>query len=75
MRAEFDPVTLATPFFILTTVLEIVPGRLGKLKACYEPRHTAVSLLTVLRARWAAANPAAAEGSGPTPDAPQGSRA
>ena len=41
---SFDPVTLATPFFILTVILEIVFARLGKLKAHYETRDTAVSL-------------------------------
>lgn len=41
----FDPVTLATPFFILTVVLEIVLGRLNKVTARYETRDTAVSLL------------------------------
>jgi sterol desaturase/sphingolipid hydroxylase (fatty acid hydroxylase superfamily) len=40
----FDPVTLATPFFILTIVLEIVLARMGKVTAHYEPKDTAVSL-------------------------------
>lgn len=40
-----DPVTLATPFFILTIILEIVLARLGKAKAEYEARDTAASLL------------------------------
>jgi sterol desaturase/sphingolipid hydroxylase (fatty acid hydroxylase superfamily) len=40
----FDPVTLATPFFILTIILEIVFARLKKVKAHYETRDTAVSL-------------------------------
>ncbi|MBS0363964.1 MAG: sterol desaturase family protein [Proteobacteria bacterium] len=39
-----DPVTLATPFFILTVILEIVLGRFGVLKARYEARDTGVSL-------------------------------
>jgi sterol desaturase/sphingolipid hydroxylase (fatty acid hydroxylase superfamily) len=40
----FDPVTLATPFFILTVILEIVLARMGKLEARYEAKDTAVSL-------------------------------
>ncbi|HVI33044.1 sterol desaturase family protein [Phenylobacterium sp.] len=44
MKAEFDPVTLATPIFILTIVLEIVLARLGKVRAHYEWKDTAVSL-------------------------------
>ena len=40
----FDPVTLATPLFILTIILEIVLARFGKAKAEYETRDTAVSL-------------------------------
>lgn len=40
----FDPVTLATPFFIITVILEIVLARFGALKAHYETRDTAVSL-------------------------------
>ena len=43
-EASFDPVTLATPFFILTIILEIVFARLGKAKANYETKDTAVSL-------------------------------
>src|SRR5206468_1645031 len=39
-----DPVTLATPFFILTVILEILLARFGKLKATYETSDTAVSL-------------------------------
>ena len=39
-----DPVTLATPFFILTIILEIVFARLGKARANYEAKDTAVSL-------------------------------
>jgi sterol desaturase/sphingolipid hydroxylase (fatty acid hydroxylase superfamily) len=39
-----DPVTLATPFFILTIILEIVFARLGKVRANYEAKDTAVSL-------------------------------
>ena len=40
----FDPVTLATPLFIATIILEIVLARFGKAKAEYETRDTAVSL-------------------------------
>jgi sterol desaturase/sphingolipid hydroxylase (fatty acid hydroxylase superfamily) len=39
-----DPVQLATPLFIVTIILEIVLARLGKLRANYEARDTAVSL-------------------------------
>ena len=42
---SFDPVTLATPFFILTVILEIALARMGKLGANYETRDTAVSLI------------------------------
>jgi sterol desaturase/sphingolipid hydroxylase (fatty acid hydroxylase superfamily) len=42
--APFDPVALATPFFILTVVLEIGLARLNKVEARYEARDTAVSL-------------------------------
>ena len=45
MRPSFDPVTLAVPLFILTIVLEIVLARFGKVKAVYEPKDTAMSLL------------------------------
>jgi sterol desaturase/sphingolipid hydroxylase (fatty acid hydroxylase superfamily) len=44
LHAPFDPVTLATPFFILAVVLEIAIGRLGWAKARYESRDAAVSL-------------------------------
>ncbi len=37
-------ITLATPFFVLTVVLEIVLARFGKLEARYETKDTAVSL-------------------------------
>jgi sterol desaturase/sphingolipid hydroxylase (fatty acid hydroxylase superfamily) len=40
----FDPVAYAVPIFILTIILEIVLGRLGKAKAEYEVRDTATSL-------------------------------
>lgn len=39
-----DPVQLATPIFIITIILEIVLARLGRAKASYEARDTAVSL-------------------------------
>ena len=42
---SFDPVTLATPFFVIAVVLEIVLGKLGRAKAAYEPRDTAASLV------------------------------
>ena len=45
MKPGFDPVTLATPFFILTVILEIVLGRLGVFKVRYETKDAAVSLL------------------------------
>ena len=41
---KFDPVTLATPLFILTIILEILLSRAGKAKADYELKDTAVSL-------------------------------
>jgi sterol desaturase/sphingolipid hydroxylase (fatty acid hydroxylase superfamily) len=44
IKAAIDPVTLATPIFILTIILEIVLARLGKLGARYEAKDTAVSL-------------------------------
>lgn len=44
MTAAFDPVALATPFFILSIILEIVLARMGKAEARYEPKDTAVSL-------------------------------
>lgn len=40
----FDPVAYAVPIFILTIILEIVLGRLGKAKAEYEVKDTATSL-------------------------------
>jgi sterol desaturase/sphingolipid hydroxylase (fatty acid hydroxylase superfamily) len=45
MKAHLDPVTLATPFFVLTVILEIVLARFGKANARYETKDTAVSLL------------------------------
>jgi sterol desaturase/sphingolipid hydroxylase (fatty acid hydroxylase superfamily) len=44
IKAAFDPVTLATPFFILTVILEIGLARLNRIEARYEVRDTAVSL-------------------------------
>ena len=44
MKAAIDPVTLATPFFIATVILEIVLARFGALKAHYETKDTAISL-------------------------------
>jgi sterol desaturase/sphingolipid hydroxylase (fatty acid hydroxylase superfamily) len=40
-----DPVTLATPFFVLAIMAEILLARLGKAKAAYEPRDAGVSLM------------------------------
>ena len=45
IKAAFDPVTLATPFFVLTVLLEIVLARFRVAKANYETRDTATSLL------------------------------
>ena len=45
MKPDFDPVTLAVPFFVLAVVLEIILGRFGKAKAVYEPKDAATSLL------------------------------
>ena len=42
--SRIDPVTLATPLFIVSIILEIVLARFGKAKATYEVRDTAVSL-------------------------------
>ena len=44
MKADFDPVTLATPAFILLVILEIVLGRMKAAKAYYEAKDTAASL-------------------------------
>lgn len=44
MSKHIDPVSLATPFFILAIVLEIALARLGKAKAAYETRDTLASL-------------------------------
>lgn len=41
---KLNPVALATPFFILTVILEITLSRFGVLKARYEVKDTAVSL-------------------------------
>ena len=42
---KFDPVTLATPFFILAVILEIALGKAKRAKANYEAKDTAASLL------------------------------
>jgi sterol desaturase/sphingolipid hydroxylase (fatty acid hydroxylase superfamily) len=42
---SLDPVTLATPVFIVTVIAEIVFARLGKVDARYEAKDTGVSLL------------------------------
>jgi sterol desaturase/sphingolipid hydroxylase (fatty acid hydroxylase superfamily) len=55
MKAAFDPVTLATPIFVLTVFLEIVLARLRVLKANYETRDTATSLLMGLGSSLAGA--------------------
>ena len=44
LKAAFDPVQLAIPFFVLAIVLEILLGRFGKARANYETRDTAMSL-------------------------------
>ncbi|MFZ5670092.1 MAG: sterol desaturase family protein [Pseudomonadota bacterium] len=44
IHPAFDPVTLAIPVFVITILLEIGLARLGKAKAVYEARDTAVSL-------------------------------
>jgi sterol desaturase/sphingolipid hydroxylase (fatty acid hydroxylase superfamily) len=41
----FDPVTLATPFFIATVIAEILFARFSRGKAHYEAKDTAVSLV------------------------------
>jgi hypothetical protein len=38
IKAAFDPVTLATPFFVLTVLLEIVLARFHVVKANYETK-------------------------------------
>jgi sterol desaturase/sphingolipid hydroxylase (fatty acid hydroxylase superfamily) len=45
VKPGFDPVTLATPFFILTVLLEIGLARLKLIKSRYETKDTAVSLV------------------------------
>ena len=40
----FDPVTLATPFFILLVIAEILAARYAKTRTNYEARDTATSL-------------------------------
>ncbi|MBA4014128.1 MAG: C-5 sterol desaturase [Phenylobacterium sp.] len=41
----FDPVTLATPFFILAIILEVALARLGRTRTHYETKDTAASLI------------------------------
>jgi sterol desaturase/sphingolipid hydroxylase (fatty acid hydroxylase superfamily) len=45
IQPPFDPVTLATPFFILTVILEIVLAKYAGARARYEAKDTAASLL------------------------------
>ncbi|MES2034846.1 MAG: sterol desaturase family protein [Pseudomonadota bacterium] len=45
IKPAFDPVTWAIPIFVVTILLEIALGRLGKAKATYEAKDTATSLL------------------------------
>ncbi|MGH6996703.1 MAG: sterol desaturase family protein, partial [Phenylobacterium sp.] len=42
---SFDPVTLATPFFILAIILEVVLARMGRTRTNYEAKDTAASLV------------------------------
>ena len=44
MTPALDPVTLATPFFILAIILEIALAKLGKADARYERRDMLTSL-------------------------------
>jgi sterol desaturase/sphingolipid hydroxylase (fatty acid hydroxylase superfamily) len=44
MKLSLDPVTLATPFFIVAVIAEILAARFGLARARYEPRDTATSL-------------------------------
>jgi sterol desaturase/sphingolipid hydroxylase (fatty acid hydroxylase superfamily) len=41
---SLDPVTLATPLFVVTVIAEIIFARLGRARARYEAKDTAVSL-------------------------------
>jgi sterol desaturase/sphingolipid hydroxylase (fatty acid hydroxylase superfamily) len=45
IKPAFDPVTLAIPLFVLTIVGEILLRRFKKVKAAYEAKDTATSLL------------------------------
>ncbi len=45
MKFDLDPVTLATPLFIIAMIAEILLARFGRARARYEPRDTATSLL------------------------------
>ncbi|MCX7587481.1 sterol desaturase family protein [Phenylobacterium sp. 58.2.17] len=42
---SLDPVTLATPFFILAIILEVVLARMGRTRTHYEAKDTAASLV------------------------------
>lgn len=42
---SLDPVTLATPFFILAIILEVALARLGATRTNYEAKDTAASLV------------------------------
>ena len=44
LKPAFDPVTWAIPIFVITILLEIALGRLGKARAAYEAKDTATSL-------------------------------
>ena len=49
---KLDPVTMATPFFIIAVILEIVLARFGKVKASYDWRDVRTSLLMGLVRPW-----------------------
>ena len=44
LKAPFDPVTLAVPFFVLTIILEIALTRFKAVKSHYETKDTLASL-------------------------------
>lgn len=44
LKAPFDPVTLAVPFFVLTIILEIALTRFKAVKSHYETKDTMASL-------------------------------
>ena len=55
LHAPFDPVTLATPFFVLAVVLEITLARFGKAKANYEAaRYGSPRSASAWARRWRA---------------------